>query len=203
MRWLGSASLSRAPRCLAPAWPGAAPLSTVCHAEPYRATGATMRDQITGERLTSLFRPRSVAPVGASDKSAFSMMAYRNLVEFGFGSNSYLVSRRGTPAHGQPTVTSCAQITEPVDVAYLMVPQAGLLGALDDAAPPGSATRACCLPATPRQGRPVARRRPNSPRTRPRSAWSCSAPNHLGFANFTDAVPVCSIPGLPREPGPV
>ncbi len=34
--------------------------------------------QITGERLTSLFRPRSVALVGASDRSAFSVLAYRN-----------------------------------------------------------------------------------------------------------------------------
>src|ERR1039458_9056035 len=83
-------------------------------------------------------------PAGASDKSAFSMLAYRNLVEFGFGSNTYLVSRRGTPTHGQPTVTSCAQITEPVDVAYLMVPQAGLLGALDDAAAAGI-RNACVL----------------------------------------------------------
>ena len=86
-----------------------------------------MPSQITGERLTSLFRPRSVALVGASDKSTFSMLAYRNLVEFGFGAHTYLVSRRGAETHGQPTVTSCAQIGEPVDVAYLMVPQAGLL----------------------------------------------------------------------------
>jgi acyl-CoA synthetase (NDP forming) len=28
-------------------------------------------------------------------------------------------------------------------------------------------------------------------------------PNHLGFANLTDGVPVCSVPGLPRVPGPV
>ena len=90
--------------------------------------------QITGERLTSLFRPRSVALVGASDKSAFSQIAYHNLVTFGFAERTYLVSRRGTQTHGQPAVTSCAQIGEPVDVAYLMVPQAGLLEALDDAA---------------------------------------------------------------------
>jgi len=88
--------------------------------------------QITGERLTSLFRPRSVALVGASDKSVFSQIAYHNLVQFGFREHTYLVSRRGTQTHGQPTVTSCAQIGEPVDVAYLMVPQAGLLEALDD-----------------------------------------------------------------------
>ena len=35
----------------------------------------------------------------------------------------------------------------------------------------------------------------------PNSASCCSAPNHLGFANFTDGVPVCSIPGLPRQGG--
>jgi acetate---CoA ligase (ADP-forming) len=103
-----------------------------------------MPDQITGERLTSLFHPRSVVLVGASDKSTFSMLAHRNLVEFGFGAHTYLVNRRGTPTHGQPTVTSCAQIGEPVDVAYLMVPQAAMLEALDDAAAAGI-RNACVL----------------------------------------------------------
>src|ERR1700688_258789 len=28
-------------------------------------------------------------------------------------------------------------------------------------------------------------------------------PNHLGFANFTEGIPVCSIPSLPRAAGPV
>ncbi|HEX8008162.1 MAG TPA: acetate--CoA ligase family protein, partial [Trebonia sp.] len=28
-------------------------------------------------------------------------------------------------------------------------------------------------------------------------------PNHLGFANFTEGIPVCAIPGLPRAAGPV
>src|SRR2546423_8051253 len=100
--------------------------------------------QFTGERLASLFRPRSVALVGASDKSVFSQIAYHNLVEFGFADHTYLVSRRGTQTHGQPAVTSCAQIGEPVDVAYLMVPQAGLLEALDDAAAAGI-RKACVL----------------------------------------------------------
>src|SRR2546423_13760487 len=97
-----------------------------------------MAYQITGDRLTSLFRPRSVALVGASDKSVFSQLAYRNLVEFGFAEHTYLVSRRGTQTHGQPTVTSCAQIGEPGDVADLMGPQGGPPEALDDAAAPGA-----------------------------------------------------------------
>ena len=82
---------------------------------------------ITPDRLTTLFRPRSVALVGASDKSVFSMIAYGNLVEFGLADRTYLVNRRGAVTHGQPTVRSCAEIGEPVDVAFLMVPQAGTL----------------------------------------------------------------------------
>src|SRR5947207_13379323 len=96
-----------------------------------------MAFQIPGEPLTSLCRPRSVALVGASDKSTFSQIAYHNLVQFGFAEHTSLVSRRGTQTHGQPTVTSCTQIGEPVDVACLMVPQAGLLKALDHAAAAG------------------------------------------------------------------
>ena len=162
-----------------------------------------MPDQITGERLTSLLRPRSVALVGASDKSTFSMLAYRNLVEFGLGDRTYLVNRRGTPTHGQPTVTSCARIGEPVDVAYLMVPQAGMLEALDDAAAAGI-RNACVLSSGYAEAGEAGRAAQAGLAAHAASlGMVLLGPNHLGFANFTDGVPVCSIPGLPRHPGPV
>src|SRR6266568_3752627 len=162
-----------------------------------------MPTEITGERLTSLFRPRSVALVGASDKSTFSMLAYRNLVEFGFGAHTYLVSRRGVPTHGQPTVTSCAQIGEPVDVAYLMVPQAGLLEALDDAAAAGI-RNACVLSSGYAEAGEAGRAAQAALAAHAASlGMVLLGPNHLGFANFTDGVPVCSIPGLPTQSGPV
>ena len=158
---------------------------------------------ITGERLTSLFRPRSVALVGASDKSVFSRLAYYNLVEFGFGEHTYLVSRRGTQTHGQPTVTSCAQIGAPVDVAYLMVPQAGLLEALDDAAAAGI-RNACVLSSGYAEAGEAGRAaQAELARHADGLGMVLLGPNHLGFANFTDGVPVCSVPGLPKEPGPV
>jgi len=162
-----------------------------------------MAYQIAGDRLTSLFRPRSVALVGASDKSVFSQIAYHNLVQFGFAEHTYLVSRRGTPTHGQPTVTSCAQIGEPVDVAYLMVPQAGLLEALDDAAAAGI-RNACVLSSgyaeAGEAGRAVQAELADHAAG---LGMVLLGPNHLGFANLTDGVPVCSIPGLPAESGPV
>ncbi len=159
--------------------------------------------EITGDRLTSLFRPRSVALVGASDKSVFSLLAYRNLVEFGFGSRTYLVNRRGAQTHGQPTVRSCAEIGEPVDVAYLMVPQAGTLEALDDAAAAGI-RNACVLSSGYGEAGEAGRAAQADLVAHAESlGLVLLGPNHLGFANFTERVPVCSIPGLPEVAGPI
>jgi acetate---CoA ligase (ADP-forming) len=155
------------------------------------------------ERLVSLFRPRSVALVGASDKSTFSLLAYRNLVEFGFADRTYLVNRRGATTHGQPTVSSCAQIGEPVDVAYLMVPQAATLEALHDAAAAGI-RNACVLSSGYAEAGEAGRAaQAELAATAAGLDMVVLGPNHLGFANFTDGVPVCSVPGLPREGGPV
>src|SRR5215472_6566493 len=159
--------------------------------------------EITSERLTSLFRPRSVALVGASDKSTFSLLAYRNLVQFGFAERTYLVNRRGVQTHGRPTVTSCAQIGEPVDVAYLMVPQAGMLAAMDDAAAAGI-RNAVVLSSGYGEAGEAGRAAQAELAAHARSLdMVLLGPNHLGFANFVDRVPVCSVPGLPARAGPV
>jgi hypothetical protein len=52
-----------------------------------------MRAEITGQRLTSLFRPQTVALVGASDRSTFSRNAYEN-------PGSATASGRRTPPAG-------------------------------------------------------------------------------------------------------
>jgi acetate---CoA ligase (ADP-forming) len=175
----------------------------VTEREAFSYGGEGFTAMITPDRLTSLFRPRSVALVGASDKSAFSLIAYRNLVEFGFADRTYLVNRRGAETHGQPTVTSCAQIGAPVDVAYLMVPQAGMLDALADAAAAGI-SNAVVLSSGYGEAGEAGRAAEAELAARAESlGMVLLGPNHLGFADLTDGVPVCSIPGLPREPGPV
>jgi acetate---CoA ligase (ADP-forming) len=162
-----------------------------------------MPAEITAERLTSLFRPRSVALVGASDKSAFSQLAYHNLVRFGFAERTYLVNRRGVPTHGRPTVTSCAEIGEPVDVAYLMVPQAGMLAALDDAAAAGIRNAVVLSSGYGEAGEEGRAAQADLVAHAEALGMILLGPNHLGFANFVDRTPVCSIPGLPPAAGPV
>ncbi|MBP2367747.1 acetate--CoA ligase family protein [Pseudonocardia parietis] len=162
-----------------------------------------MAGPITPQRLASLFRPRSVALVGASDKSNFSAVTYRNLVEFGHADRTYLVNRRGAETHGRPTVTSCAAIGEPVDVAFMMVPQAGTLDALSDAAAAGI-RNAVVLSAGYGEAGEAGRAAQAELVAHAESLdMVLLGPNQLGFANFVHRTPVTPIPGLPHESGPV
>src|SRR5215469_15494042 len=162
-----------------------------------------MPSRITGDRLTTLFRPRSVALVGASDKSVFSMIAYSNLAEFGFADRTYLVNRRGAVTHGRPTAGSCAEIGEPVDVAFLMVPQAGTLEAMSDAAAAGIRNAVVLSSGYGEAGEGGRAAQAELVAHAESLGMVLLGPNHLGFANLTEGIPVCSIPGLPREGGPV
>ena len=162
-----------------------------------------MPSQVTGDRLTTLFRPRSVALVGASDKSTFSILAYSNLVQFGMAERSYLVNRRGTVTHGRATARSCAEIGEPVDVAFLMVPQAGMLEAMSDAAAAGIRNAVILSSGYGEAGAAGRAAQAELVAHAESLGMVLLGPNHLGFANFTDGIPVTAIPGLPAGSGPV
>ena len=162
-----------------------------------------MSSQITGDRLTTLFRPRSVALVGASDKSTFSILAYNNLVQFGLSERTYLVNRRGAETHGRATTRSCAEIGEPVDVAFLMVPQAGTLDAMSDAAAAGIRNAVILSSGYGEAGEAGRVAQAELVAHAESLGMVLLGPNHLGFANFTEGIPVTSIPGLPAEGGPV
>ncbi|MFZ3599314.1 acetate--CoA ligase family protein [Streptomyces sp. BH104] len=162
-----------------------------------------MPSSITPAQLRTLFRPRSVALVGASDKSGFSKSAFRNLMEFGFGEHTHLVNRRGVEVHGRPTVTSCTEIDDEVDVAFLMVPQAATLDALSDAAAAGIRNAVILSSGygeTGAQGRDA---QAELTAHAEKLGMILLGPNHLGFANFVDQVPVTAISGLPHRAGPI
>ena len=74
--------------------------------------------------LARLFNPRSVALVGATDRSTWSKMAFDNLKLLGFEGKVHLVNRSGGVVHGQQSFKTAVDIGESVDVALLMVPYA-------------------------------------------------------------------------------
>jgi acyl-CoA synthetase (NDP forming) len=90
-----------------------------------------------GGDLTKFFRPRNVALVGASDKSEWSKLIFSRFERFGHQGNLYAVNRTGASAHGLPGFTRCADIPEPVDMAYIYVPAGAVAGALAEAGAAG------------------------------------------------------------------
>ncbi|MFG2077887.1 acetate--CoA ligase family protein [Nonomuraea maritima] len=84
--------------------------------------------------VAELFNPRSIALVGATDKSGWSVSTLANLRTHGFPGPVHLVNPRGGVVHGSPAYRSLADIPEPVDLAYVMVPTAAVLGVLRDGA---------------------------------------------------------------------
>ena len=71
------------------------------------------------ERLRTLFEPRSIALVGASDKSTWSLMIHVGLTQGGFDGIVYYINPRNPSVHGQPTIARLTDIGEPVDLCYI------------------------------------------------------------------------------------
>src|SRR5689334_17900492 len=82
--------------------------------------------------LERLFRARSLALVGATDRSIWSSAAFANLGRLGFAGRAHVVNRKGGTVHGLPAATSCAAIGELVDAALLMVPMGAIAEAFAD-----------------------------------------------------------------------
>jgi acyl-CoA synthetase (NDP forming) len=88
-------------------------------------------------QVRQLFNPRSVALIGATDKSRWSWSIFGNLQLHGFAGPVYLVNPRGIPVHGQPSYARVADLPGPVDLAFLMVPTSAVLSVLAEVADHG------------------------------------------------------------------
>lgn len=85
-------------------------------------------------RLASLFHPRSIALVGATDNSRWSLNTYQNLRQCGFPGPIHLVHPVREVVHGAPAVKRLGDIVEPPDLVYVMVPTAQVFPVLEEAA---------------------------------------------------------------------
>lgn len=84
--------------------------------------------------LKNFFSPQSVALVGASERSMWSHGIAARFKEYGYEGKVFAVNRTGADVHGYPGFTSCRDIDQPVDAAYILVPADSVHEALEDAA---------------------------------------------------------------------
>ena len=87
--------------------------------------------------LRTLFHPRSIALVGATDKSGWSANTHANLRLHEFGGPVYLVNPRTEVVHGERAHRTLAGLPGPVDLAYVMVPTGVVLDVLREGADAG------------------------------------------------------------------
>jgi acyl-CoA synthetase (NDP forming) len=87
--------------------------------------------------LRTLFHPRSIALVGATDKSGWSANTHLNLRLHEFGGPVYLVNPRTEVVHGERAHRTLAGLPGPVDLAYVMVPTGVVLDVLREGADAG------------------------------------------------------------------
>lgn len=79
------------------------------------------RSPVSVENVARLFNPRSIALVGATDRSGWSKDTFNNLAPDRFDGEVHLVNPRGGLVHGKPALTSVAELPDGVDLAYIMV----------------------------------------------------------------------------------
>jgi acyl-CoA synthetase (NDP forming) len=89
------------------------------------------------EQVRQLFNPRSIALIGATDKSRWSWSTFGNLQLHRFPGPVYLVNPRGIPVHGQQSYARIADLPEGVDLAFVMVPTSAVLSVLTEVADHG------------------------------------------------------------------
>ncbi len=89
------------------------------------------------ERLRAFFSPHSIALVGATDNSRWSVYTFQNLRTFGFPGPIYCVNPNREIVHGERAFKSLRDLPETVDLAYIMVPTQRVFAILQEAAEVG------------------------------------------------------------------
>jgi len=82
--------------------------------------------------LDAIFRPRSVAVIGASRRSqSIGQEILRNLVDFEFSGPCYPVNARASAVHSMRAYRAVGEIPGPIDLAVVVVPRDRVLAVVD------------------------------------------------------------------------
>jgi acetate---CoA ligase (ADP-forming) len=166
---------------------------------------APPRARPSRERLQSILTAGSVALVGASDNSRWSLTAYAALTGFDYPGKLFLVNRRGAEAHGRRTSTSCEAIGEPIDLAVCIVSAESLPDALRDAAAAGARGAVALASGFGESGAAGRQAQAALVELADELDITFFGPNCLGFVNLVDRVSGWASPSpvAGPEPGPI
>jgi acyl-CoA synthetase (NDP forming) len=158
----------------------------------------------TRERLAELFAPRSVALVGATDNSQWSVYTYANLRRYSPHVEVHLVHPRHEVVHGQKVSRSIAEIGGRVDLAYVMVPTEAVLEVVSEVADAGIGNLVVLTAGFAEAGPRGAELAGALERLAVERGLTILGPNGNGFVNVTGGVAPYGLPiAPPLVAGPV
>lgn len=141
-----------------------------------------------------LLSPRSLAIVGASERSRWSSGAFDNLQACGFAGPVHLVNPRGGVIHGRPAAASCAAIGEQVDLGVVLVPGHATAAAVDDLGACGAKAAVILTSGFAELGEDGRAAQDAVLAAARNHGIRLIGPNSLGFMNFVGAAVVWTTP---------
>ena len=133
-----------------------------------------------------LLEPASIAVIGASDKSRWSINVVDNLRGGGYAGKVHLVNPRGAMAHGQQCATSCAAVGARVDLGLIMTPGAAVADAVSDLAAAGGTSAVIITAGFSETGAAGQALQEKVRAVALEKGVRLLGPNCLGFINFTN-----------------
>jgi acyl-CoA synthetase (NDP forming) len=162
-------------------------------AEPSNEPGAA------GPPLEQLFRPRSIALIGASNRSAWTRTLIENLERGGFLGHIYLVNRRIEAIGDRFSITELSDLPEPPDLAIVLVRAELVLDVIKQAHRAGVRSFVVFAAGFAESGEEGRSRESDLAAYARRHGLNVLGPNNLGYANFGSSVLAF---GFPLNPVP-
>jgi acyl-CoA synthetase (NDP forming) len=159
---------------------------------------------VSAEQLQRFFRPRSIALVGATDNSRWSLYTFENLRNFAFSGPVYLVNPYRELVHGQRAYRTFADLPEAVDLAFVMVATPRVLQVVQEAAALGTTHFVILTSGFSEMGAEGARQERDLLAFARERALILLGPNGNGFINSSDQITPYGLPiAQPLKAGPV
>ncbi|HVU66296.1 MAG TPA: acetate--CoA ligase family protein [Ktedonobacteraceae bacterium] len=159
---------------------------------------------VSAEQLHRFFRPRSIALVGATDNSRWSIYTFENIKNFGFSGPVYLVNPNREVVHGERAYKTLSDLPEPADLAFIMVPTPRVFSVVEEAARNGTTKFVVLTSGFSEMGEEGARLEQELLAFAREHQLTLLGPNGNGFINVTDQITPYGLPITPPlKAGPV
>ncbi|MGJ7582741.1 acetate--CoA ligase family protein [Variovorax sp. RHLX14] len=148
------------------------------------------------DRLTRFFAPRSIAIVGATERTLYTQLSIASAERFS-SARLLLVNRRGTPVLGRNAATSCVALGEQVDTAFVQVPASAAMDAIEDAYAAGIRNVVLLSSGFAENNEAGRQAQLRLTARADELGMLVLGPNHLGFINLVDNVSASAMVPLP------